>query len=210
MIASADEFARRAKERLSFNQSDPLTLGGRPSGDHLFDGQWHDVPDISKARPAAVLIGIVDRPEGASVILTERSSHLPDHAGQVAFPGGKIDAGDETPLAAALREAEEEIGLDRRFVAPLGYLDTYLTRTGFRIVPVVATVAPHFSLQINRSEVEEAFEVPLAFIADRANHQKDSLVWKGQERHFYVMNHEGHRIWGVTAGIIRMMLDRLL
>ena len=128
-------------------------------------------------RPAAVLIPIVARPEGATILLTQRASALSRHAGQIAFPGGRIDATDATPLAAALRETEEEIGLTREAVTPLGYLDPYFTGSGYRILPVVAIVTPPFALLLNPAEVEEAFEVPAQFLMDPRNH-----VWQVRER----------------------------
>jgi 8-oxo-dGTP pyrophosphatase MutT (NUDIX family) len=130
------------------------------------------------------------------------------HSGQVAFPGGKIDDG-ETPLAAALREAREEIGLAPRFVEPLGWLDPYLTGTGFRILALVAIVDPSFSLTINRDEVEDVFETPLSFLMNEANHQRQSREWQGRLRHFYAMPYQERYIWGATAGILRNLYERL-
>lgn len=159
-------------------------------------------------RPAAVLAPIVARPEGLTVLLTLRASHLRAHSGQVAFPGGKIDL-DETPQEAALREAREEIGLDESYVEPLGWLDPYLTGTGFRIAPLVALVDPAFSLTVNRLEVDDVFETPFAFLMDPANHKLNELEWQGRLRRFYAMPHEGRYIWGATAGILRNMYERL-
>lgn len=160
--------------------------------------------------PAAVLVPIVVRPIGLAVLLTERSVDLPSHPGQVAFPGGKIDPSDAGPLAAALRECEEEIGLDRRYVEPIGYLDTYQTGSGFRIVPAVALIADGFELHPNALEVAAVFEVPLAFLLDPANHHRQSLEWRGKLRQYYEMRFGEHRIWGVTAGILRNLHDRLM
>lgn len=160
--------------------------------------------------PAAVLVPILVRPIGLAVLLTERSVDLPSHPGQVAFPGGKIDPSDAGPLAAALRECEEEIGLDRRYVEPIGYLDTYQTGSGFRIVPAVALIADGFELHPNALEVAAVFEVPLAFLLDPANHHRQSLEWRGKLRQYYEMRFGEHRIWGVTAGILRNLHDRLM
>jgi 8-oxo-dGTP pyrophosphatase MutT (NUDIX family) len=203
----------RALGRLSLAVPEALFVQAHvPSrGDHLLNpelGPSGSRPDAVH-RPAAVLIPVVAREGEATVLLTRRASHLRDHSGQVAFPGGKIDATDASPLNAALREAEEEIGLDRRLVRPIGYLDLYLTGTGFRILPVLAIVDPAHDLVVNPEEVEAAFEVPLAFLMAPENHQRQSREWKGAQRHFYAMPYGEHYIWGVTAGIIRNMYERL-
>jgi 8-oxo-dGTP pyrophosphatase MutT (NUDIX family) len=164
--------------------------------------------EFTGARPAAVLLPIVDRPGGLSVLLTLRSSALRAHSGQVAFPGGKIDA-DETPREAALREALEEVGLEERFVEPLGWLDPYFTGTGFRVAPLVALVEPSFALKVNRFEVDEVFETPFAFLMDPANHVLEDREWQGRRRKYYAMPHEGRYIWGATAGILRNLYEKL-
>ena len=156
-----------------------------------------------------MLIGVIDRPGEATVLLTQRASNLRDHSGQIALPGGKIDPSDASPAAAALREAQEEVGLDPSCVTPLGYLDPYLTGTGFLIVPTVALVAEPAALVLNPVEVDEAFEVPLAFLMDAANHQRASREFEGRVRSFYVMPYAERRIWGVTAGVIRNLYERL-
>ena len=176
------------------------------------DAPGERLPDLAelaaRARPAAVLLPIVNRPEGLSVLLTLRASDLRAHSGQVAFPGGKIDEG-ETPREAALREAREEIGLEERFVEPLGWLDPYLTGTGFRVAPLVALVEPTFALRVNKREVAEVFETPFAFLMDPANHRLDEREWQGRVRRFYAMPHEGRYIWGATAGILRNLYEKL-
>ena len=155
-----------------------------------------------------MLAPIIWRADGPTLLLTERASHLRSHSGQVAFPGGKVDPGETAP-EAALREAQEEIGLEPAFVEPLGWLDSYLTGTGFRIAPLLALVKPGFDLVINADEVAQAFETPLAFLMDPANHKLESREWQGQTRRFYAMPHDGHYIWGATAGIIRNLYERL-
>ena len=159
-------------------------------------------------RPAAVLVPIVKRPEGLSVLLTLRATRLRAHSGQIAFPGGQVDPG-ETPREAALREAREEIGLEARFIEPLGWLQPYFTGTGFQVAPLVALVDPSFSLKPNKLEVDEVFETPLAFLMDPANHRLDEREWRGLKRKFYAMPHEGRYIWGATAGILRNLYERL-
>ncbi len=185
-----------------------LTLTDFPRGDLDRDPAAWDEAGVQATRPAAVLIPVVDRPE-PTVLLTMRTSDLPSHAGQIAFPGGKIDPHDETPLAAAIREADEEIGLDAHLIEPIGYLDLYLTFTGFRILPVLARVIPNYELRINASEVADAFEVPLAFLMNEANHARKSRDWKGVTRHYYEMPFGERYIWGVTAGILRNLYEKV-
>jgi 8-oxo-dGTP pyrophosphatase MutT (NUDIX family) len=158
--------------------------------------------------PAAVLIPVVAR-EKPTFLLTQRADDLSTHSGQIAFPGGRIDDMDVDAAAAAMREADEEIGLAREFIAPLGYLDPYLSGTGFRIVPVVALVAPEFTLKLNPREVLDTFEVPIDFLMSPDNHQRHSREWKGINRSYYAMPYGERYIWGVTAGIIRRLYERL-
>ena len=173
----------------------------------------HDLnPDLKPGGElidAAVLIPIVDRADGMTVLLTQRTEHLNDHAGQVSFPGGRVEAGDADPVATALRETEEEIGLAASHVEVIGRLDDYLTRTGFLVTPVVGLVAPPFTLELDSFEVAEAFEVPLAFVLDAANHERHSRVWNGAERYFYVLPFEDRYIWGATAGILVNLFEVL-
>lgn len=207
---SIEDLRARAHARLSRElAADALDPAfAPPRGDHVLNSPAPEADAIARARPAAVLAPIVARPDGPTVLLTQRASHLRSHSGQIAFPGGKIDEG-ETPLAAALREAHEEIGLEPRTIEPLGWLDPYLTGTGFRIMPLVGIVDPSFALTINRNEVEDVFETPLSFLMTGANHQRQSREWQGRLRHFYAMPYEGRYIWGATAGILRNLFERL-
>ena len=204
------EFFDRVRTRLTFDVPpallDPNAVP--PSGDAGTDRMLQIIAREQPIRPAAVLIPIVDHPE-PTVLLTQRSPHLADHAGQIAFPGGKIDATDASPRDAALREAEEEVGLDRGFVDSLGYLGVYGTSFGFRILPTVARVRPGFSLRINRSEVDDAFEVPLAFLMNPSNHQLHAREFRGVERTYYAMPFAERYIWGATAGILRVLYERI-
>jgi 8-oxo-dGTP pyrophosphatase MutT (NUDIX family) len=176
-------------------------------------GDQHLNPDITadgiSFREAAVLIPVVARRPEASVLLTQRTPHLSAHAGQIAFPGGKVDPDDPSPAAAALREAEEEIGLAPAMVDPIGYLSPYLTRTGYRIVPVLGRVDPDHALTINPHEVVDAFEVPLAFLMSPGNHRQGSRIFMGKPRYFYEMPFNERYIWGITAGIIRQLYERI-
>jgi 8-oxo-dGTP pyrophosphatase MutT (NUDIX family) len=204
------EFFDRARRRLTLEVPAALRDLAAPArrGDLDLDPAAWERAGVVASRPAAVLVPVVDRPT-PSVILTVRTADLATHAGQIAFPGGKIDPHDESPLGAALREAEEEIGLAPALVEPLGYLDLYLTFSGFRILPTVARVAPGYALDLNKSEVSEAFEVPLAFLMGPENHHRHSRDWKGITRHYYAMPYEDRYIWGVTAGILRNLYERI-
>jgi 8-oxo-dGTP pyrophosphatase MutT (NUDIX family) len=167
-----------------------------------------DLAVMSPPRPAAVLVPIVLR-ESLTVLLTQRSHEMPSHPGQISFPGGKMEERDATAIDCALREAQEEIGLPAANVEPLGFLDSYRTGTGFQISPVVAFVRPHFDLVLDPREVLDVFEVPLAFLMNPENHQKDSRAWRGRQRFFYAMPYEGRYIWGATAGILKNLHQRL-
>jgi 8-oxo-dGTP pyrophosphatase MutT (NUDIX family) len=177
--------------------------------DHAIAGMNPDPALLAQARAAAVLVPLVAHPDGVTVLLTQRAAAMRAHSGQIAFPGGKIDPEDDGPLAAALREAEEEIGLERRHVTPLGFLGPYFSTSGFRITPVVGLVRPDAALSINPQEVDRVFETPLAFLMDEANHQTHEREWKGAMRRYFAMPFGEHYIWGVTAGIIRMLWLRL-
>jgi 8-oxo-dGTP pyrophosphatase MutT (NUDIX family) len=162
-------------------------------------------PDMHPERAltrAAVLVPLIERAGGLTVLLTRRTDHLRDHAGQISFPGGRFEVGDVDAAAAALRETEEEIGLARERVTVIGRLDTYVTRTGFEVTPVVGLVNPPIVLQPDPLEVAEVFEVPLGFIIDTANFRRDSRLYAGKLRHFYVLPWQHHYIWGATAGML--------
>ena len=207
---SAAEFFARARARLTLDVpsgiDDPNVTPAR--GDHDADPVMKKIAEVRPIRPAAVLVAIVEHPE-PTVLLTQRAQHLPNHAGQISFPGGKTERADASPLAAALRETEEEIGLNRGAVEPLGYLDLYMTTLGYRIVPAVARVKPGFALKLNTSEVDAAFEVPLAFLMDQANVARHSRDWQGMTRHYYAITFGERYIWGVTAGILRNLHERI-
>lgn len=168
-------------------------------GDHDLNPGMHSPGPLT---PAAVLVPLVCHPDTTTLLLTRRTDHLSNHPGQVSFPGGHIEPVDKTPEETALRETEEETGLHRRHVEILGTLDDYETRTGFRVIPVVAIVTPPFELEPDPNEVAEVFEVPLDFLLDPANHQRHTRTFEGRDREFFAMPYNDHFIWGATAGMI--------
>ncbi|CAM5447602.1 Putative NUDIX hydrolase OS=Afipia felis OX=1035 GN=BN961_02370 PE=4 SV=1 [Afipia felis] len=204
------EFFERARARLNFEVppalSDPSIIA--KTGDQGTDWMLEIIAREKPIRQAAVLIGIVAR-EQPSVLLTTRATHLSEHPGQISFPGGKIDPQDASPLDAALREAREEVGLAPDFIEPVGYLDVYSTSFGFRILPTLARIRPGFDLTLNTEEVDDAFEVPLAFLMDPENHKKGTKEYRGKLRYFYEMPYEQRYIWGATAGMLRVLYERI-
>ncbi|KZL18026.1 putative Nudix hydrolase NudL [Pseudovibrio axinellae] len=200
---TAENFRLRVLDRLSSSAHEP-------AGDHILNPDIADYGEkLDQVREAAVLIGIVDRGEDTSILLTRRTEHLRSHAGQIAFPGGKVDEEDEGPVGAALREAEEEVGLTAGQVEVVGDLGDYYTGSGYRIVPVLATVKPPLILSPNPAEVDEVFEVPLSFLMNPENHHKKSGEFRGKTRYYYAMPFEQRYIWGVTAGILRVLYNRV-
>ena len=184
----------------------------RPGGALRERGDYDLNPDYrppGPLTPAAVLVPLIEHAGGLTVLLTQRTDHLNDHAGQVSFPGGKIDDTDADAVEAALRETHEEVGIEPARVEVVGRLDDYVTGTGFTITPVVGLLAPGFAVIPDPFEVADVFEVPLAFFLDPANHHRESRVWKGRERHFYVMPYEDRYIWGATAGMLVNLYDAL-
>jgi 8-oxo-dGTP pyrophosphatase MutT (NUDIX family) len=209
--ATTGDFFERARARLNLDVppalTDPAAKGVR-RGDLDLDPVLWERAGVAATKPAAVLVPVVERSE-PTVLLTQRTADLASHAGQISFPGGRIELTDESPVAAAVREAKEEVGLAPTLIEPIGYLDLYLTFSGFRILPTVARVKPDFSLTINPSEVVDAFEVPLQFLMTPANHQRKSRDWKGITRDYYAMPFGDRYIWGITAGILRNLYDRI-
>jgi 8-oxo-dGTP pyrophosphatase MutT (NUDIX family) len=163
--------------------------------------------DPFSGTPAAVLVAVTDRPQ-PGVILTVRREHLRTHAGQIAFPGGRIDPGEDA-IAAALREAHEEILLDPAAAEVIGAIDTYRTVTNYRVTPVLAVIPPDLPLEPHEHEVADWFEAPLAFVLDPANQQRRSALFQGRERHYYEIDWNGRRIWGATAAMIVNLSRRL-
>jgi len=208
--APTNEFFERARTRLNRDVPPGLTdlnADVKIRGDLDLEPELWVKAGVKATKPAAVLVPIVARRE-PQVLLTQRTPELKSHSGQIAFPGGRIEPG-EGPLVAALREAHEEVGLDAKYVEPIGYLDLYLTFSGFRILPLVAHVDPDYAMKVNPSEVADAFEVPLDFLMTPGNHQRLSRDWNGIERHYYAMPFQERYIWGVTAGILRNLYERI-
>ena len=171
-------------------------------------GPGWNLPDLADLlppeplRPAAVLVGLVERGDALQVLLTRRHEQLRHHAGQISFPGGRIEAGDAGPVAAALREAHEEVGLAPALVEPLGFLDPFVTITGFHVMPVVARIRSGFVPTPDPGEVDEVFEAPLDFLLDVRNHRYESAFFKGRTRHYWAMPYGERFIWGATAGML--------
>ena len=185
-------------------------LDDPPRGDEFGDRDLdRRLPRAGPKRPAAVLVPIVERPDGDTVMLTRRADHLRDHPGQVSFPGGRLDDADRGPVDAALRETAEEIGLEREFVRLAGLLDGYETVTGYLVTPVVGFIRPGFTLTPDPFEVAEVFEVPLAFLLDETSRRIDSHVRDGRRRRHYVFEYAGRRIWGATAGMLANLQRRI-
>jgi len=184
-------------------------IGQPPAGPGWNRSQLVDLlPDSEHLSPAAVLVGIVER-EVPTVLLTRRTDSLATHAGQISFPGGRIDPGDIDAIAAALREADEEVGLGADFVSPLGYLDPFETISAYRVLPVVALVRPGFVLRPNPDEVAEAFEAPLSLFFDHSAHRVQHIEYRGLHREIHEFEFAGHRIWGATAAMLVNLRDRL-
>jgi 8-oxo-dGTP pyrophosphatase MutT (NUDIX family) len=193
--ARLDPIASWSPERAAAQSDFDLSPEFRPTG-------------VRALRQAAVLVPIVDRPEGATLLLTRRTDHLTKHAGQIAFPGGRLDPG-EGPVEAAVREAEEEIGLDPAFVEPLALSTPYETITGYAVTPVAARVRPGFDLRLNPEEVADAFEAPWPFFMDEANHERRFFETGGARRWYWAMPWEDRFVWGATAGMLRALWARL-
>ncbi len=202
---SADEL-ETVRRILAGDSPGILPAGAKTArpGTGIRDDRAPDAPDPVRA---AVLVPLVGRPEGTTVLLTRRTDSLSTHAGQVSFPGGRMDAGDRDEEFTALRETQEEIGLDPTHIELLGRLDTYVTRTGFSVTPVVGHVRPPFELRPNPEEVDAVFEVPLAFLLDPANRALEKRLFEGVERLFYAYRWQHYYIWGATAGMLVNLVD---
>jgi 8-oxo-dGTP pyrophosphatase MutT (NUDIX family) len=200
-----EDFEHRLRTRL-----DPLDAvmaeTARTRSDNDLNPDWDNHPET---RPAAILAPIVKHASGWTMLFTERAKETPAHPGQISFPGGRVQENDASATETALRETFEEIGLQRRFIAPIGAWDRYDTITGYRVTPIVGLVDPGFDLILDPREVASVFEAPLDFLMDPANHEKREADYRGRRRFYYVMPYEGRFIWGATAGMIRALYERL-
>jgi 8-oxo-dGTP pyrophosphatase MutT (NUDIX family) len=190
----------------------PASLGDHALGDHNLGDHALNLgsrPFSAKPLvPAAVLVALVESADDVRVLFTRRTDDVSHHAGQISFPGGRVEPGDGDPAACALRESAEEIGLQPRFVEIVGALDPYVTVTGFAVSPIVGVVRPGFALTLDKREVAETFEVPLAFLLDAGNHRRQRAVFNGVEREWWAIPYRGHYIWGATAGMVRNLYQR--
>ena len=201
---SAEAFRQRAERHLEDRPRSFLDFG-----DYRLNPDYPAMTEKMTLRDAAVLVPVVDDGDEARVIFTKRTDALRKHSGQIAFPGGKLDPGDEDAAAAAIREAEEEIGLGRHFVEIIGPLPTFPVPSGFRITPVLSVVRSGFALTPNPEEVDYVFDVPLSYLMSPDNYRTGRAVFVGRERNFYEIPYGDHRIWGITAGIVRSIYERL-
>jgi 8-oxo-dGTP pyrophosphatase MutT (NUDIX family) len=201
LFSTADFRARAERERGPHAGSD--------YGDHRLNPDLRHLIVRPGLRDAAVLIPVVDHGDDATVLLTKRTERMRSHSGQIAFPGGAIDPTDATPEDAALRETIEEIGLGADDIEIVGRMPDYMTGSGYRIAPVLGIVRPDYLVTVNEDEVDDVFEVPLAFLMDPANHRRESRIWQEKERFYYTMPYGKRFIWGVTAGIIHALYERL-
>lgn len=201
-FTTLDDFLTRASDRL-----DPIE--GAPRMAEVGDLDFVDRDQQTQIRPAAVLIPVIPRPQGPTALLTQRPDTMASHPGQVAFPGGKVDQIDADEVAAALREAEEEVGVAPDTVELIARSAPYVTGTAFRITPVIGVLPPDFEARPDPTEVADVFEAPLEFLFNTANHQTGQAFWKGKHRRYVEMPWQGFRIWGVTAGIIRDLYANL-
>jgi len=188
-------------------QTDDGSGARAPNGDHALN--FHLPPLTGRMTPASVLVPLVERPGGMTMLLTKRAMHLAAHAGQVSFPGGRREAHDTDAVATALRETEEEVGIERKLVDVVGRLDEYRTGTGYAITPVVGFVGQGFSLRVDPFEVAEVFEVPFEFLMDPVNHRRERVQWQGAMREYYAMPYGDYNIWGATAGMIRNLYEKI-
>ena len=175
-------------------------------GDHQLSPHLKPSPPWTQA---AVLVPLIDHNDGLTVLLTRRTDHLTDHPGQISFPGGRFESGDVDAEAAALRETEEELGIPRARVELLGRLDTYITRTGFDVTPIVGVITPPFSLRPDSFEVADVFEVPLAFLIDPGNYMREERLGVDRATYYYAVPYEDRYIWGATAGMLKNLCEAL-
>jgi len=203
-VEPAEDFVARLYDRL-----DPVELADLTP--RFGDGDLNDAPSPTgrALKPAAVIAPVLMHDGPPRILLTERASHLAKHAGQIAFPGGRIEPDDAGPADAALREMEEEVGIAPVHVEIIGRFDLYETVTGYCVTPFVGLVRPGYTLRPDPSEVADVFETPVDFLMNPDNHERHSRVWQGRERHFYAMPWKQRYIWGATAGMIKSLYDRL-